>query len=351
MSPPRSPAARTRVFALTAALHLSGLACAGDPSQGEPPRIDLTSSTAAHDTTHGDATAHDATAHDATAHDDTHGDTHAGPELPPTLLPLTLLATLADDDPTRATATLRDDETGAFYTLHPGQSLFTDVELVTVGRGWIELRRAGEHERLDLPQSGVRLVDQPGAASEAPDDDDPGVLRRGVQLGPGPHHFLKRPDNAWGERASVAAIQRAITTYARQARGGPKVKIGDISRRGGGYFPPHLSHRSGRDVDVGYVLRGADPDDPRFRAADASNLDLERTWSLLRAFIGTGHVRVIFVDTKIQRLLYDHARERGVSEQELDLLLQYPRGEGHGGGLIRHFRGHRDHFHVRFGAR
>jgi hypothetical protein len=347
---PRRSLARLRVFALAAAsLQLGELACADDGHQVAPalerPEGSPAAAVATVDTTT-DATI-DTTTTDAT----TDALDPTGPQLPPTLLPLTLLATLVAEDPAAATATIRDDETGALHTLHPGASLFTDVELITVGRGWIELRRAGEHERLDLPQSGVRLVDQPGAASEAPDDDDPGVLRRGVQLGPGPHHFLKRPDNAWGERASVAAIQRAITTYARKARGGPKVKIGDISRRGGGYFPPHLSHRSGRDVDVGYVLRGADPEDPRFRAADASNLDLERTWALLRAFIDTGHVRVIFVDTKIQRLLYDHARERGVSEQELDHLLQYPRGEGHGGGLIRHFRGHRDHFHVRFGAR
>ena len=48
----------------------------------------------------------------------------------------------------------------------------------------------------------------------------------------------------------VQGIQRAITLYSRRARGGPKIHVGDLSLRGGGHFPPHLSHRSGRDVDV-----------------------------------------------------------------------------------------------------
>lgn len=270
-------------------------------------------------------------------------------DLPRTELPLTLLATLAADDPAASTATLRDDETGAIHSVRQGDALFTDVEIAAIGRGYLEILRAGERERLDLPRAGVRLTDHLGLVSESPDADDPGVLQRGVLLGPGPHYVVKNTDHTWGERASVAAIQRAITAYVRKARGGPKVHVGDLSRRGGGYFPPHLSHRSGRDVDVGYVLRGDEADETRFRVADARNLDVARTWELLRAFIDTGHVRIIFVDTSIQRLLYDHAREQGMSPAELDALLQYPRGEGHAGGVIRHFRGHRNHFHVRFG--
>jgi hypothetical protein len=33
----------------------------------------------------------------------------------------------------------------------------------------------------------------------------------------------------------------------------PKIEIGDVSKEGGGFLPPHVSHRSGRDFDV-YVF-------------------------------------------------------------------------------------------------
>ncbi|MCA9659029.1 MAG: murein endopeptidase, partial [Myxococcales bacterium] len=103
------------------------------------------------------------------------------------------------------------------------------------------------------------------------------------------------------------------------------------------------------DVDVGYVLTGDDADVVRFRDAGKHNLDVARTWTLLQSFVATGYVRIIFVDTSIQRLLYNHAREAGADEATLEKLLQYPRGENFPGGLIRDWPGHRNHFHVRFG--
>ena len=37
-----------------------------------------------------------------------------------------------------------------------------------------------------------------------------------------------------------------------------------------------------------------------------------------------------------------------VSEGTLEALFQYPRGKGRAYGIIRHWKGHKDHFHVRF---
>ncbi|HGG57690.1 MAG TPA: hypothetical protein ENK31_07835, partial [Nannocystis exedens] len=217
--------------------------------------------------------------------------------------------------------------------------------------GRILLRRRDTIEALSLPQAAVRIDDSLTQFTEAPDDDDPGTLKNGVQLGPGAHYEIKRAAHAWGERATLLAIQRAATIYSRTTSDGPKIHIGDLSRRGGGHFPPHLSHRSGRDVDVGYVLLGPEADDLLFRRADADNLDVPRTWALLRAFIATGYVRIIFADTSIQRLLYDYARESGVDTSTLEMLLQYPRGRNFPGGIIRDWPGHQNHFHVRFGPR
>ncbi len=176
--------------------------------------------------------------------------------------------------------------------------------------------------------------------------DDAGVLQHGIQLPPGRGYTVKWPAGAWGTAETIRSIQRAVAAYQRKMPGGPKIHIGDISKKGGGPFPPHVSHQYGRDVDVGYVLRGKFAHDKRFHNANAKNLDVARTWALVDAFLATGRVKYIFMDYKIQKLLYEHARKKGVSERRLDEIFQYPRRRRH--GIIQHWRGHVHHFHVRF---
>lgn len=179
-------------------------------------------------------------------------------------------------------------------------------------------------------------------------EDDSGVLRQGVQLAAGQHYMVKTPSHAWGTAKTVRLIQTAVAAYRRKISKAPEVHVGDISRKGGGKFPPHRSHQHGRDVDVGYVLKGDGADESRFLHANKSNLDLERTWALIKAFIDTDEVRYIFMDYDLQRLVYEHAKSTGVSAETLDALFQYPRGKRRSYGLIRHWRNHVNHFHVRF---
>ncbi|MCB9752337.1 MAG: penicillin-insensitive murein endopeptidase [Myxococcales bacterium] len=179
-------------------------------------------------------------------------------------------------------------------------------------------------------------------------EDDKGVLKSGVQLPPGRHYVVKHPTLSYGTSKTIRAIQSAISSYAGQAKGGPKIHVGDISKKGGGSFPPHVSHQHGRDVDVGYVLEGELADEIKFRSANKDNLDARRTWLLLKAFIDTGEVGHIFMSYSLQKLVYEYARKHGVSESTLDELFQYPRGRGRTAGIIRHWRGHSNHFHVRF---
>ena len=163
-----------------------------------------------------------------------------------------------------------------------------------------------------------------------------------------PRYFVKRPHLAWGTPETIRAIERAVGQYAKRHKHAPLVHIGDISKRGGGALHPHLSHRQGRDVDVGYVLLGEEGHRTRFSGVTRTNLDVPRTWSLIKAFIDTGRVEVIFMDYGLQQLLHDYAESRGVSDEELDELFQYPRGRGRAHGIIRHWRSHQHHFHVRF---
>lgn len=179
-------------------------------------------------------------------------------------------------------------------------------------------------------------------------DIDTGVLTAGVQLPTGKNYVIKTPNNAWGTGESVKAIQTAISNYRKKFSSAPKVHIGDISKKGGGKLSPHVSHQHGRDVDIGYVLQGDQADETKFLTANSKNLDVARTWALIDAFLDTDHVKYIFMDHAIQKLLYEHAKKQGVSDDMLDELFQYPRSKGRGHGIIRHSKGHSNHFHVRF---
>jgi LysM repeat protein len=179
-------------------------------------------------------------------------------------------------------------------------------------------------------------------------DDDTGVLKSGVQLPDGKYYVVKHPSLSWGTGDTIRLIQTAISSYRRVWRSSPKIHVGDISKKGGGKFPPHRSHQHGRDVDIGYVLKGDQADETRFINAASKNLDVNRTWDLITAFLDTDEIKYVFMDYSVQKLLYDHAKSKGVSRDTLDELFQYPRGKNRGHGIIRHSRGHLNHFHVRF---
>jgi LysM repeat protein len=176
----------------------------------------------------------------------------------------------------------------------------------------------------------------------------PRSARVNVQLNPTDAIHIKRPHLAFGTKKTVGLLHSVIAQYTRRHGKGPKVVIGDMSRQGGGAIHPHVSHQRGVDVDVGYVLRGAAAERTRFAGVSTSNLDRARTWGLVKAFLDTHQVVYIFMDYAIQKELYEYARGQGVSADELDELFQYPRGRGRSHGIIRHWKSHQHHFHVRF---
>lgn len=190
--------------------------------------------------------------------------------------------------------------------------------------------------------------DGPILSGFEPEAPKRGGLSSPVRLREGAGYVLRRPHLAYGTAATIKNIQRVLGRYQKRAGGGPKVRVGDISKRGGGPLSGHLSHREGVDVDIGLIHRGAAANSTRFVDATNANLDVGRTWILVHEFLRTGQVRYIFLDYRIQKRLYEHALKKGVSKQQLDAWFQYPRGRGKGHGIVRHWRNHNDHIHVRF---
>jgi LysM repeat protein len=181
-----------------------------------------------------------------------------------------------------------------------------------------------------------------------PEPPQPGRLSSSRKLPDHNAYVIKREHHVYGTSGTIRLIGQVVDRYSKRAEGGPKLRIGDISKHGGGPLHGHLSHQEGKDLDIGLVLKGDAADRLHFSGASADNIDLRRTWILIEEFIATGEVRVIYLDYEIQALLYEHARQSGVSKSKLDEYFQYPRGTGRTRGLIRHWRGHKNHLHVRF---
>ena len=161
-------------------------------------------------------------------------------------------------------------------------------------------------------------------------------------------YTIKRTHNAYGTPRTIKLIGKVVDRYQRRVPGGPKLRMGDISRHGGGPLTGHLSHQEGRDIDIGLVLQGKLANRLHFSGATPQNVDLRRTWTLIEEFIATGEVQVIFLDHAMQKALYEWAQNNGVSQKKLDEYFQYPRGPHRGHGIVRHWDGHVNHIHVRF---
>lgn len=169
--------------------------------------------------------------------------------------------------------------------------------------------------------------------------------RRGfVQLAArGPGFFIRDPRRSWGTELTVRRLKETAAAYAKRFPEAPPIRYCDLSRRWGGRFRPHVSHRTGRDVDIDLILKR-----PRktWVKASGSMIHAERMWFFVSSLVASGDVQYIFLDRRLQRALYRHARAKGHSKEELGRVLQYPRRGAY--GIVRHWRGHRDHIHVRF---
>ncbi len=163
-----------------------------------------------------------------------------------------------------------------------------------------------------------------------------GVLRQSVQLPAESFDWLtwapvlkQSPDRGWrrwGTRKLVETTELVLREYHDAHPDAPRVLVGDLSRRHGGFFGKrygglgHLSHQTGLDVDVYYPrLDGLE------RAARRPDqVDVVAAQELVDRFVAWGAVK-IFVGP--------------------DLALHGPRN------IVSKLVYHDDHLHVRLSAR
>lgn len=172
-----------------------------------------------------------------------------------------------------------------------------------------------------------------------------GALVNGVRMPTSPLWRVIDEKRAFGTRETVDAIAAAIRIVNERFPNTPKLYVGHISSRRGGYLRPHRSHQSGRDVDLGYYYRGGEK---WYEVATKNNIDLPRTWELLRALFRVSEVEFIFMDRTIESWIFDYAARIGEDPTWLHAAFNGTRGARD--SLVRHTWGHRTHFHVRFAS-
>lgn len=180
-----------------------------------------------------------------------------------------------------------------------------------------------------------------------------GRLTNATQLPDEPTYYRRRVYRTFGAAHTVDQIRRVARLVKLRHPKVHKLAIGDLSAKTGGKITQHVSHQSGRDVDLGFYFKRKPKGYPEeFITATVANLDFAATWTLLKALADTaddeGGVLMMFLNYNVQKIIYDWARERGISRGVLKWMFQYPRGRGAHSGLIRHEPGHMGHVHVRF---
>lgn len=188
---------------------------------------------------------------------------------------------------------------------------------------------------------------RPDLASRSIGRPNRGRLVNGEPLATADHYVILYEHRTFGNPQTVAEIQRVLDTYNETYPEAHPLMVGDISFRTGRKIRPHRSHQTGRDVDISYPRYKEPPTYARFHHVRRKNLDVEKTLWLMKSFIDGGYVEYVFMDRYFQRLLIEEARRQGATEEWIEAVFQYPHWSG-GDALIRHARGHKNHFHIRF---
>jgi LysM repeat protein/murein endopeptidase len=234
------------------------------------------------------------------------------------------------------------------HVVRRGESLRDVADRYEVSTRELRLWNESLGTALRMGEAIVLFSDAPPSRSESVGLPYNGSLREPERLLPHPAYVIRDPQRAYGTEETVTWLYEAFEEVHEKHGKGPRVRVHDISLPKGGSMNGHASHQSGRDVDVSlYRKRCKDRVCP-FALLHPDEMDVERQWALLRHFLVRGRVEAIFLDYALQQPLYEQAKREGASEAQLREWFQFPRGVDNPKGVVRHYRNHRDHAHIRF---
>ncbi len=166
----------------------------------------------------------------------------------------------------------------------------------------------------------------------------------GIYVRVPPRHACTVPEVAW----ALGFLAREVR---RQHPGGPDMVVSDISRCGGGRFPPHRTHQSGRDVDMRYFQLGIARGFYDYIFVGPWNFDVARVWVMVETIHAHDLAEVVYIDVAHQKALHAYATEQlGYTREALGPIISWPHARRRLASLVQHMPGHHNHLHIRFRA-
>lgn len=163
-----------------------------------------------------------------------------------------------------------------------------------------------------------------------------GVLVNGLRIPTTDRITLRIPRSAYGTSHAIEQLLLACNRFLEHTDYPLNIPFGSMSRPRGGPIGGHLSHQSGRDIDIKLLRR---PDVAAWREIRGSRVHWPAVWELVRELVAVD-VQVIFLDARARRRLFRAAAASGATPEEIS----------HARRIVRHSPGHEHHLHVRFGC-
>ncbi len=235
-----------------------------------------------------------------------------------------------------------------FYDIKAGDSL--SVVATRLGVAMDDLMRWNGIRDPAMIRAGDQLqFRKPGERPIAQSNGTPtnGKLAYGEHIGEGAGYRLRFPKNAFGIPRVLRVLRTCASEVQRANPGTAQILIGDISRPTGGKFPPHQSHQTGRDADVGYYMAGNVQNKTMYRVGP-SHVDMDKSWALLKCYLTRDSVVRVYMDKSIQRAMRRHLLRKGLASETLTDRLFEEKSSKPAEALIRHAPHHDTHIHVRF---
>jgi hypothetical protein len=175
-----------------------------------------------------------------------------------------------------------------------------------------------------------------------------GFLINGARMPAGDDWVLTAPNHVYATTETIEQLRHCASRVRAEHPGSAPVRLGSLSGKGGGRIPPHDSHRTGRDADV-YFFR--QPDAKWNAAATREDIDLARTWALLRCFVTDCDVDFVLIDRVVEGWLEDYALGAGEPGAWIHSVFHDAEDANHDRekqAVVREAPGHVAHMHVRF---
>jgi len=215
---------------------------------------------------------------------------------------------------------------------------------------------AGAQTRSEAAEEGDVEAPDEGSESRSVGVPDRGRLLEPAQLDDTDDLFIRtsRRSAHYGTAELVALIRHAAEAVS-SAHPGPRLVVGDLSRRRGGRFGPHRSHQSGRDADLGFYLLDAEGQSTQAEQFvslgrdgcgsvrdDRFCFDAPRNWALIAAMVQdeAAQVQYVLIAPDIRNRLLEEGERQGAPAELMERVQTVT--EPHSGS-----RSHRSHFHVR----